>query len=123
MEAAHIHVVRVGEFAWSRLEPREGEFDVDWLDRAVAPAAKHGIWVVVGTSGAAPPAWLTRKYPDTLHRAGRAQGQAWQSRTARSMRSSGIRPRNTGARPTPTGARYPQVRAAIRDSTWSSSSS
>jgi len=26
MEAAHIHVVRVAEFAWSRLEPQEGQF-------------------------------------------------------------------------------------------------
>jgi len=66
MEAAHIHVVRVGEFAWSRLEPQEGRFDLDWLDRAVAMAAQHGIWTVLGTPSAAPPAWLTQKYPDTL---------------------------------------------------------
>jgi beta-galactosidase len=66
MEAAHIHVVRVGEFAWSRLEPQEGQFDLDWLDRAVALAGEHGISVVIGTPSAAPPAWLTQKYPDTL---------------------------------------------------------
>jgi beta-galactosidase len=28
MEAAHIHVVRVGEFAWSSLEPREGDYEL-----------------------------------------------------------------------------------------------
>ena len=66
MQAAHIHVVRVAEFAWSRLEPREGQYDLDWLDRAVALAAQYGIVTVVGTPGAAPPAWLTQKYPDTL---------------------------------------------------------
>ena len=66
MEAAHIHFVRVGEFAWSRLEPREGQFDLDWLERAVALAAQHGIRTVLGTPSAAPPAWLTQKYPDTL---------------------------------------------------------
>src|ERR1022692_3827092 len=49
-----------------RLEPHEGQFDLDWLDRAVALAAQHGIWVVLGTPSAAPPAWLTQKYPDTL---------------------------------------------------------
>ena len=27
--------VRVGEFSWSRLEPEEGEFDFDWLERAI----------------------------------------------------------------------------------------
>lgn len=66
MEAAHIRMVRVAEFAWSRLEPRDSQFDLDWLDRAIALAAKHRIAVVIGTPSAAPPAWLTQKYPDTL---------------------------------------------------------
>lgn len=66
MEAAHLHWVRVGEFAWSTLEPREGQYDFDWLERAIALAAKHHIEVVIGTPTAAPPAWLTQKYPETL---------------------------------------------------------
>jgi beta-galactosidase len=66
MEAAHIHVVRVGEFAWSTMEPTEGQYDFDWLERAIALAAKHHICVVLGTPTAAPPAWLTEKYPETL---------------------------------------------------------
>ncbi|HEU4983339.1 MAG TPA: beta-galactosidase [Acidobacteriaceae bacterium] len=66
MEAAHIHVVRVGEFAWSTMEPTEGQYNFGWLDRAIAAAAKHHICVVLGTPTAAPPAWLTQKYPETL---------------------------------------------------------
>jgi beta-galactosidase len=66
MEAAHIHLVRVGEFAWSTMEPSEGHYNFEWLDRAIALAAKHHICVVLGTPTAAPPAWLTTKYPDTL---------------------------------------------------------
>jgi beta-galactosidase len=66
MEAAHIDVVRVAEFAWSTLEPREGQFEFEWLDRAIAQAARHHIRVVLGTPSAAPPAWLTSKYPDVL---------------------------------------------------------
>ncbi|MGH9638958.1 MAG: beta-galactosidase, partial [Bryobacteraceae bacterium] len=66
MEAAHIDVVRVGEFAWSTMEPAEGHYDFGWLDRAIALAAKHHIAVVLGTPTAAPPAWLTQKYPQTL---------------------------------------------------------
>lgn len=66
MEQAHMHVVRVGEFAWSSLEPSEGHFELDWLDRAIALAAKHHIAVVIGTPTDAPPAWLTQKYPETL---------------------------------------------------------
>jgi len=66
MEDAHMNVVRVAEFAWSTLEPSEGHFDFTWLDHAVALAAKHHIAVVLGTPTAAPPAWLTSKYPETL---------------------------------------------------------
>ncbi|MBT9331220.1 beta-galactosidase [Paracidobacterium acidisoli] len=66
MEAAHIHLVRVGEFAWSTMEPSEGHYEFGWLDRAIALAAKHHICVVLGTPTAAPPAWLTTKYPETL---------------------------------------------------------
>ena len=66
MERAHIHLVRVGEFAWSTMEPSEGNFQLDWLDQAIRAAEKHHIAVVLGTPGAAPPAWLTQKYPETL---------------------------------------------------------
>jgi beta-galactosidase len=66
MEAAHLQVVRVAEFAWSRMEPSEGQFDFGWLERAIRLAEKHHLAVVLGTPTAAPPAWLTQKYPDTL---------------------------------------------------------
>jgi beta-galactosidase len=66
MEAAHINFVRVGEFAWSTMEPKEGDYRLDWLERAVRAAEKHHIAVVMGTPSAAPPAWLTQKYPETL---------------------------------------------------------
>ena len=66
MEAAHIHLVRVGEFAWSTMEPVEGQYNFTWLDHAVEKAAAHHIVVVLGTPTAAPPDWLTTKYPETL---------------------------------------------------------
>jgi beta-galactosidase len=66
MEAAHLDIIRVAEFAWSRMEPSEGLFDFDWLDRAITLAAKHHMAVVIGTPTAGPPAWLTQKYPETL---------------------------------------------------------
>jgi beta-galactosidase len=66
MEAAHVRAVRIAEFAWSALEPSEGHFEFGWLDRAVALAARHHIISIVGTPTAAPPAWLTSKYPETL---------------------------------------------------------
>ena len=66
MQKAHLHLVRVGEFAWSTLEPSENKFDLDWLERAINLAGKHGIYTVLGTPTATPPAWLTQKYPDVL---------------------------------------------------------
>ena len=66
MRTANINFVRMGEFAWSRIEPREGVYDFGWLDRAIALAKAHGIKVLLGTPTAAPPAWLTTKYPEVL---------------------------------------------------------
>ncbi|MDR3796806.1 MAG: beta-galactosidase [Terracidiphilus sp.] len=66
MEDAHLHVARVGEFAWSTIEPEEGHYDLDWLERAVRLAEKHHIAVVIGTPTDAPPAWLTAAHPETL---------------------------------------------------------
>lgn len=66
MKAAGIDTVRIGEFAWSRMEPEEGVFDLDWLHDAVEVLGRHGIKVLMCTPTATPPAWLTGKYPDTL---------------------------------------------------------
>ncbi|MGJ5818954.1 beta-galactosidase [Paludibaculum fermentans] len=66
MEQAGLRMVRVAEFAWSTLEPHEGQFELDWLERAVEMAAKRNLVTVIGTPTAAPPAWMTQKYPDTL---------------------------------------------------------
>jgi beta-galactosidase len=66
MKTAGFTTIRIGEFAWSRMEPEEGRFDFDWMDRAIAAAARHRLEVVLGTPTAAPPAWLTQKYPDVL---------------------------------------------------------
>ena len=66
MKATGFNTVRLGEFAWSRMEPAEGRFDFAWLDRAIAAAQARGFMVVLGTPTAAPPAWLTQRYPDTL---------------------------------------------------------
>src|SRR5258708_38611836 len=58
MQQAGIHMVRVAEFAWSRMEPAEGQYYLDWLDRAITSSCKHGIYTTVGTPAAAPTAWL-----------------------------------------------------------------
>ena len=66
MKEAGLTVVRMAEFAWSALEPAEGQFDFDWLDRAIDLLAASGISSVLGTPTAAPPAWLIQQHPDIL---------------------------------------------------------
>src|ERR1700756_330237 len=66
MEQAHFSVIRIGEFAWSTMEPAEDRYEFTWLDRAIALAASHHMAVVLGTPTDAPPTWLTSKYPEIL---------------------------------------------------------
>ena len=54
------------EFAWAQLEPEEGRYDFEWLDRAVELAARHRLKVILCTSTATPPVWLARRHPDIL---------------------------------------------------------
>jgi beta-galactosidase len=64
MQDAGFNVVRMAEFAWSLMEPEDGIFDFDWLDRAVDMLAKYDIRVVLGTPSAAVPPWIWEKIPD-----------------------------------------------------------
>mgnify|MGYP000346296059 CR=1 FL=1 len=68
MQEAGFNVVRIGEFAWARMEPTEGRYDWEWLDRAIDVLYRHGMRVVLGTPTAAPPPWLTTAHPEILPR-------------------------------------------------------
>ena len=61
-----LRFVRIGEFAWGRIEKAEGLFDWAWMDRAIDVLAAAGLKVVLGTPTATPPKWLCEKYPDIL---------------------------------------------------------
>ncbi len=61
-----IRWVRIGEFAWSRLEAEEGVLTWDWLDDAVDVIASAGLKIVMGTPSATPPKWVLNKFPDML---------------------------------------------------------
>lgn len=76
MAALGLTWVRIGEFAWSRMEPEPGRFDWDWLDRAIDTLGKAGLKVVLGTPTATPPRWMLDKHPDMLavDKQGRTRG-------------------------------------------------
>lgn len=69
---AGISTIRIGEFAWSKFEPTEGQFTYDFFDRFLDLAHQKGMRVIFGTPTATPPAWLTEKYPEVLN--GRQDG-------------------------------------------------
>ena len=58
--------VRIGEFAWSRIEPDPGRFDWGWLDRAVEALHAVGLGIIMGTPTATPPKWVVDRMPDMI---------------------------------------------------------
>lgn len=58
--------VRIGEFAWSRIEPSRDQFNWAWLDRAIDSLADAGLKVMLGTPTATPPKWLVDAHPEIL---------------------------------------------------------
>lgn len=66
MVEAGINYARVGDSIWSLCEPREGEFDLDWLQRVLDALHAAGIQVVLTTPTYAIPPWLHRRYPEIM---------------------------------------------------------
>ena len=59
-----IDSVRVLEFAWSRMERADGQFDFAWVHRFLGLIREAGLGVMPCTPTAAPPAWLVRDHPE-----------------------------------------------------------
>ena len=60
-----INTLRIGEFAWGKIERKEGEFRFERLERVVDTLYENGIYTVMCTPTATPPRWLLNKYPET----------------------------------------------------------
>jgi beta-galactosidase len=66
MKLSNINSVTLGIFSWSSIEPEEGKFSFDWLDKIMDMLAENGISVILTTPSGARPAWLSEKYPEVL---------------------------------------------------------
>jgi len=66
MADAGVNVVRMGEFAWDRLEPEPGRFDFSLFDETIERLGAAGIDTIFCTPTASPPRWLTRDHDDWL---------------------------------------------------------
>lgn len=66
MKEVGVEIVRMAEFAWSCLEPREGVYDFSWLDAIIDLFEANGIEVFLCTPTCTPPQWLFEKYPEVI---------------------------------------------------------
>ncbi|WP_027091404.1 beta-galactosidase [Cohnella thermotolerans] len=60
------NMVRIGEFAWHRMEPVDGQFDFSFFDGVIRKLKSKGLAVMFGTPTATFPAWLAKKHPSVL---------------------------------------------------------
>jgi len=65
-QKAGINLLTLPVFSWARLEPDEGVYCFDWLDRIIDKIWEHGIYVCLATPTTAQPAWLSTRYPEVL---------------------------------------------------------
>lgn len=66
MKEAGVNCVSLGIFAWATLEPEEGRYELDWLDRIITRMEAEDINVILATPSGAMPHWLTQKYPEVM---------------------------------------------------------
>lgn len=63
-ELADINTASINVFSWARLQPSEKTYDFEQLDKIVNMLSEADYDIIMGTSTAALPAWLCKKYPE-----------------------------------------------------------
>lgn len=63
---AKINTVSVGIFSWAKLEPKEGVYEFEWLEKIIDRLYENGISVILATPSGARPHWMADKYPEVL---------------------------------------------------------
>ena len=91
MQQAGVNLVSVAIFSWAKLEPEEGVYDFDWLDRVIDKLGKAGIAVDLASGTASPPMWMTQSH----------------------RRSSGSTTAATSASPVPASTGAPPARSSL----------
>ncbi len=67
MKEAGINVVRMGEFAWSTLEPEEGQIDSSFFVNIITKLYENGIETVMCTPTPTPPIWMSHRHPERMY--------------------------------------------------------
>ncbi len=66
MKQVGLNAVRIGEFAWSRMEPNEGEIDLSFFREVITYLYENGISTILCTPTPTPPIWLSHNHPERL---------------------------------------------------------
>lgn len=65
MKKVGINCVRMGEFAWHTMEPKQDQIDLSFFKDIILRLWENGIQTVLCTPTPTPPRWLTYQHPDT----------------------------------------------------------
>ena len=66
LKRAGINTLTLPVFAWAKMEPEEGRYEFEWLDRILDRIEAHEITYFLATPTCAQPAWMSKKYPEVL---------------------------------------------------------
>ena len=68
MKKLEIDTVRIGEFAWSVLEPNENDFQFERFSYIMDTLYENGINIILCTPTATPPIWMSHNHPERMFR-------------------------------------------------------
>ncbi|QDP41924.1 beta-galactosidase [Radiobacillus deserti] len=66
MKLAKCNTFSINIFSWAAIEPEEGNYSFEWLDKIMDDLAENGSHVILATPSGSRPAWLSQKYPEVL---------------------------------------------------------
>ncbi len=66
MKAGGLNTVRMGDFAWVKMQPNNNTFSLDWLVNTVDTLGKYNIKTLLCTPTAAIPKWMFDQHPDIM---------------------------------------------------------
>ncbi|WP_160692176.1 beta-galactosidase [Clostridium sp. C2-6-12] len=66
LKLANCNCVSINIFGWAAIEPEEGKYTFEWLDKIMDDMAENGVHVILATPSGARPAWMSEKYPEVL---------------------------------------------------------
>lgn len=65
MKSIGMNVIRIGEFFWSKLEPKEDQYQISYLTHLLDILNEKQMNVILGIPTPTPPRWFTLNYPDS----------------------------------------------------------